>query len=72
MSEYALSLLQQRGIAARDLKARRGRLRFAVPPGYCWNELGRIETDPDERVAEAIRVLSVSFANSAVPVRCCY
>jgi DNA invertase Pin-like site-specific DNA recombinase len=40
MSEYELSLLRQRGLAARDSKAKRGELRFALPPGYCWNELG--------------------------------
>ena len=39
MSEYELSLLRQRGIAARDAKAERGELRFALPPGYCWDEL---------------------------------
>ena len=33
MSEYELSLLRQRGIAARDSKAKRGELRFALPPG---------------------------------------
>ena len=48
MSEYELSLLRQRGLAARDSKASRGELRFALPPGYCWNELGRIEMDPDD------------------------
>lgn len=61
MSEYELSLLRQRGLAARDSKARRGELRFALPPGYCWNELGQIEMDPDERVAEAIRLLFRKF-----------
>src|SRR5271163_393564 len=61
MSEYELSLLRQRGLAARDAKARRGELRFALPPGYCWDELGRIEIDPDERVAEAIRLLFRKF-----------
>ena len=35
MSEYELSLLRQRGLAARDSKALRGELRFALPPGYC-------------------------------------
>jgi DNA invertase Pin-like site-specific DNA recombinase len=35
MSEYELSLLRQRGIAARDSKARRGELQFLLPPGYC-------------------------------------
>src|SRR5215510_14345038 len=55
MSDYELSLLRQRGLAARDSKDKRGQLRFALPPGYCWNELGQIEMDPDERVCEAIR-----------------
>ena len=57
MSEYELSLLRQRGIEARDGKARRGALRFTLPPGYCWSEDGRIEIDPDERVSEAIRMV---------------
>ncbi len=61
MSEYELSLLRQRGLAARDSKARRGELRFALPPGYCWTELGQIEIDPDERVADAVRLVLRKF-----------
>ena len=61
MSEYELNLLRQRGLAARDAKAQRGELRFALPPGYCWDELGRIEIDPDERVSKAIRLLFRKF-----------
>ncbi len=61
MSEYELSLLRQRGLAARDAKAKRGELRFALPPGYCWNELGRIEMDPDERIVGAIRLVFRKF-----------
>jgi len=61
MSEYELSLLRQRGLAARDSKAQRGELRFALPPGYCWNELGQMEMDPDERVCEAIRIVFRKF-----------
>ncbi len=38
MSEYELSLLRQRGIAARDAKADRGALRFTLPPGLVWSE----------------------------------
>lgn len=57
MSEYELSLLRQRGLAARDSKAKRGELRFGLPPGYCWNELGRIEMDPDARVSDTIRLM---------------
>ena len=61
MSEYELSLLRQRGLAARDSKAKRGELRYALPPGYCWDELGRIEIDPDERIADAIRLVLRKF-----------
>ncbi|CAN7676876.1 recombinase family protein [Paraburkholderia terricola] len=61
MSEYELSLLRERGIAARDAKAARGELRFSLPPGYCWNELGKIELDPDERVTETIRLVFRRF-----------
>lgn len=61
MSEYELSLMRQRGLAARDAKAGRGELRFTLPPGYCWSEAGRIEIDPDEHVAEAIRLVFAKF-----------
>jgi len=61
MSEYELSLLRQRGLAARDSKASRGELRFALPPGYRWNEMGHIEIDPDERIAGTIRLVLDKF-----------
>ena len=61
MSEYELSLLRQRGLAARDSKAGRGALRFTLPPGFCWSEDGRIELDPDERVRDAIRLVFAKF-----------
>ena len=61
MSEYELSLLRQRAIGARDSKANRGELRFGLPPGYCWDELGRIEKDPDQRVVDAIGLVFRKF-----------
>jgi DNA invertase Pin-like site-specific DNA recombinase len=61
MSEYELNLLRQRGLAARDSKALRGELQFVLPPGYCWNEIGQIEVDPDERVSGVIRLLFDKF-----------
>jgi DNA invertase Pin-like site-specific DNA recombinase len=61
MSEYELSLLRQRGLAARDSKAQRGELRFALPPGYCWGESGQMEMDPDERICDAIRMVLRKF-----------
>ncbi|HME68618.1 MAG TPA: recombinase family protein [Myxococcota bacterium] len=61
MSEYELSLLQQRSQAARDSKAKRGELRFGLPPGYCWDELGRVAMDPDERVGAVVRLIFRKF-----------
>lgn len=61
MSEYELSLMRQRGLAARDSKARRGEFRFMLPPGLCWSEAGNIEIDPDEHVAALIRLVFAKF-----------
>jgi DNA invertase Pin-like site-specific DNA recombinase len=61
MSEYELSLMRQRGIAARDSKAKRGEFRFMLPPGFCWGEAGGIELDPDEHVVGAIRLVFAKF-----------
>ncbi|APG86958.1 transposase number 4 for insertion sequence NGRIS-4e (plasmid) [Sinorhizobium americanum CCGM7] len=61
MSEYELSLMRQRGLVARDSKAKRGEFRFMLPPGFCWSEAGKIEIDPDEHVAETIRLVFAKF-----------
>ena len=36
-------------------------LRFMLPPGFCWSEAGKIEIDPDEHVAETIRLVFAKF-----------
>jgi DNA invertase Pin-like site-specific DNA recombinase len=61
MSEYELSLMRQRGLAARDQKAGRGEFRFMLPPGFCWSEAGKIEIDPDEHVARTIQLVFTKF-----------
>jgi hypothetical protein len=61
MSEYELSLMRQRGLAARDSKARRGEFQFMLPPGFCWSEAAKIEIDPDEHVQEAVRLVFTKF-----------
>ncbi len=61
MSEYELNLMRQRGIAARDSKAKRGEFRFMLPPGFCWSEAGKIEIDPDQHVADTIRLVFTKF-----------
>jgi DNA invertase Pin-like site-specific DNA recombinase len=61
MLEYELSLMRQRGIAARDSKAGRGEFQFMLPPGFCWSEAGKIAIDPDEHVAETINLVFAKF-----------
>jgi DNA invertase Pin-like site-specific DNA recombinase len=61
LAEYELAVLQQRMLAARDAKVARGKLRFQLPPGYIWDELGQIVVDPDERVADRIRLVFEMF-----------
>lgn len=61
MSEYELSLMRQRGLAARDAKARRGEHQFMLPPGFCWSEAGKIEIDPNEHVTDTIRLVFAKF-----------
>jgi DNA invertase Pin-like site-specific DNA recombinase len=61
MSEYELSLMRQRGLAARDAKAGRGEHQFMLPPGFCWSEAGKIEVDPDEHVTGTIRLVFAKF-----------
>lgn len=65
MSEYELSLMRQRGLAARDSKAKRGEFRFMLPPGFCWSESGKNEIDPDEHVQEAVRMVFAKFRELA-------
>src|SRR6478735_4467746 len=61
MSEYELSLMRQRGLAARDAKAGRGEHQFMLPPGLCWSEAGKIEIDPNEHVTDTIRLVFAKF-----------
>jgi DNA invertase Pin-like site-specific DNA recombinase len=61
MSEYELTLLRERGLEAKNSKARRGELRFGLPAGYHWDELSRIQMDEDERVVEIIGLIFRKF-----------
>jgi DNA invertase Pin-like site-specific DNA recombinase len=57
MSEFELNLIRQRSLEAARQKARRGELQFRLPVGYCWTQDGKIETDPDRRVQQAIELV---------------
>lgn len=61
MSEYGLSLLRQLGLAARDSKSEARRAEIRSPPGYCWDELGRVNKDADDRVRDSVELVFRKF-----------
>lgn len=61
MSEAELHVMKQRLVAAMRAKAQRGELRVRLPPGYVWDEAGRINKSPDQQVCSAIERIFASF-----------
>lgn len=61
LSEAELHLMRARLQGARWSLARRGELRRRIPPGYLWDERGRVMQDPDERVRTAIHTFFRRF-----------
>ena len=62
MSELELSLFRQRSQEALKQKARRGALFLGVAAGYVKTGRDRIETDPDQQVQGALRIVFAKFA----------
>ncbi len=62
MSEMELSVLRQRSLEALKQKARRGELFMTVAIGYVRVGNNSNEKDPDRRIAEAIMLVFVKFA----------
>jgi len=61
LSVVELKVLRMRMLHGRDEKARRGELRFRLPPGFIWGPNGHVEFDPDQRVREAIALVFKKF-----------
>jgi DNA invertase Pin-like site-specific DNA recombinase len=61
MSEFELSVLRQRSLAAIRQKASRGELRFCLPVGFCRGSNDSIEIDPDRRVQNAVHLVFQKF-----------
>ena len=61
MSEAELHLMKQRLVEAVRAKAKRGELRRMLPAAFIWDEAGRIQKNPDERVVEAIKLVFHRF-----------
>jgi DNA invertase Pin-like site-specific DNA recombinase len=62
MSEAELYIMKQRLVEAMLAKARRGELQRPLPPGYVWDEAGRMQKDPDAQVRSAIDLVFRRFA----------
>ncbi len=61
MSEAELHLMKQRLVEAVRSKAKRGEFRLRLPPGYVWDDAGRIQKSPDAEVRSAIALLFERF-----------
>jgi len=70
MSEAELHWLHQRLQGGKLTKAEQGQLRFRLPSGLVYDPVGKVVLDPDEAVAEAIRLVFTLFeqTNSALAV----
>jgi DNA invertase Pin-like site-specific DNA recombinase len=61
MSEAELYVMKQRLVAAVRSKAERGEFRFSLPPGYYWDEAGRIQKSPDQQIRTTIELIFARF-----------
>jgi DNA invertase Pin-like site-specific DNA recombinase len=56
-----LGILRNRLKLGAEAKAKRGELKFVLPPGYIHDDEGRIIVDPDRRVQKAIEAFFDPF-----------
>jgi DNA invertase Pin-like site-specific DNA recombinase len=61
LSVYELRILRKRLVEGMQEKAARGEYKRQLPPGYLWDEAGKIVKDPDQRVQEAVRLVFAKF-----------
>jgi hypothetical protein len=57
-----------RGAGGKRNKAEKGELRFPLSVGLSYDELGRIELDPDREVQGAVRLIFFSSQGAAAPM----
>jgi DNA invertase Pin-like site-specific DNA recombinase len=61
MAQAELHFLHGRLQGGKLNKARKGELRFPLPVGFCYDEQGRIVTDPDDEVRGAVQLVFTLF-----------
>ena len=57
LGEAELHLMKQRLVEAMRAKAARGEFRFRLPPGYFWDEAGRMQKEVDAQVRSALEAM---------------
>lgn len=63
MSQAELHFIRSRLLGGKQNKAKKGELRFPLPIGYCYDDLGQTVFDHDEQVREVVELLFQVFAN---------
>src|SRR5438046_10201318 len=61
MCEAEIYIMKRRLVEAMHSKAKRGEFCFRLPPGYEWDEAGRMVKTPDEQVRSAIELMFARF-----------
>jgi DNA invertase Pin-like site-specific DNA recombinase len=61
LSVYELRILRKRLVEGMQEKAARGEYKRQLPPGYVWDQTGKIVKDPDQRVQEAMKLVFSKF-----------
>ena len=61
LSVVELKVLKMRMLQGKENKAKRGELRFRLPPGYVRDASGNVVLDPNERVRSAIALVFRTF-----------
>jgi DNA invertase Pin-like site-specific DNA recombinase len=57
MAQAELHFLRARLLGGKLNKAKKGELRFPLPVGFCYDDVGRIILDPDEEVRGAVALV---------------
>ena len=61
MSQAELHFLRTRLLGGKVNKAKKGKLRFPLPVGFCYDEEDNIVLDPDEEVRDVVELLFSTF-----------
>jgi DNA invertase Pin-like site-specific DNA recombinase len=61
ISSVELKILQTRLIAGMEEKAKRGKFKRQIPPGYIWDASEKVVKDPNKRIRDSIELIFKKF-----------